>query len=145
MRSSNFTFSLTSPSRTPPSSFKARTKEQKVQVLVKLRQRDTVFTSMYTKDTPWGKILAKERERAREPSQHGTKTGTIYRYINCKVSEKMRALATRINCSKSKDELDTRSLSKFFVEVASMYNEENQKELNYCILLARWSSVYRLW
>jgi len=57
-------------------------------------------------------------------------TGTIYRNINCKVSEKMRALATRINSSKSKDELDTRSLSKFFVEVASMYNEANQKELN---------------
>ena len=108
MRSSNFTFSLISPSRTPPSSFKARTKEQKVQVLLKLRQRDTVFTSMYTKDTPLRKNSSKGKgKRKGTKPTWVTKTGTIYRYINCKVLEKMRALATRINCSKSKDELDT--------------------------------------
>jgi len=109
---------------------KARTKEQKVQVLLKLRQMNTVFTTMYSKETPLRKNCSKGKGSKGTKPKFVTKTGTIYRYINCKVSEKIRALATEINCTKTKDELDTRSPSKFFLEVASMYNEANQKELN---------------
>ena len=110
---------------------KARTKEQKVKVLLKLRQMDTVFQSMYSKETPQTKNCSKGKGKSKGTKpKFITKTGTIYRYINCKVSDKMRAVATKINCSKSKNELDTRAPSKFYVEVACMYNEARQKELN---------------
>ena len=91
---------------------------------------NTVFTTMYSKETPLRKNCSKGKGSKGTKPKFVTKTGTIYRYINCKVSEKIRALATEINCTKTKDELDTRSPSKFFLEVASMYNEANQKELN---------------
>ena len=42
----------------------------------------------------------------------------------------MRSLATTINCSKSKDELDRRALSNFYAEVAVMYNESLEDGLN---------------
>ena len=83
---------------------KARTKEQKVKVLLKLRQMDTVFQSMYSKETPQTKNCSKRKGKSKGTKpKFITKTGTIYRYINCKVSDKMRAVATKINCSKSKN------------------------------------------
>ena len=111
---------------------KARTKEQKVKVLLKLRQMDSVFQSMYSKETPQRRNCSskgKGKSKGTKP-KFVTKTGTIYRYIYCKVSEKMRSLATTINCRKTKDELDRRALSNFYSEVALMYNDSLEDRLN---------------
>ena len=58
---------------------KARTKEQKVQVLLKLRQMNTVFTTMYSKETPLRKNCSKGKGSKGTKPKFVTKTGTIYR------------------------------------------------------------------
>ena len=69
---------------------KARTKGQKLQVLLKYRQLETVFDSMYEKETPQRRNCSKGKGKSKGiKPKFVTKTGTIYRYINCKVSEKM--------------------------------------------------------
>jgi len=48
---------------------KARTKEQKLQVLLKFRQMNTVFESMYSKETPQRRNCSKGKARAKARNQ----------------------------------------------------------------------------
>ncbi len=109
---------------------KARTKEQKVQVLQKLRQRDTVFTSMYTKDTPLRKNSSKGKGKSKGTKPTWNEDGNNLSLYQLQSFGEDASTGDKNQSFKIERCTMYKVTVEVFVEVASMYNEANQKELN---------------